>query len=358
MKLLNSVARFWAVFSFSLIVAGLALAGRDSSGVYTAPSNSFNPAVTGASINPTDWNAILDDLEAALTDSITGPSSVTDGSIVLFDGTNGRKVKESTDGDLPALAGLSGTGIAVRSAADTWVQRQVADTGNGVSVSNGTGVSGNIGLSLNYNGLAALSSGFAPQTDKLPIHDGANKHVTVESLLGIGNAAPGYIANRYYTGVYNVSTSTLTTSANRLYFVPFEIRSRETWTEIGIEVTTAAAGNARLGIYRIDMSTGEAGDLVLDAGTVDTSTTGLKPITISQSLDIGFYALVAIFDATPTVRRGNSYHPWWIGSFSPSVAGLTSYKSVTYGTLPSSAAGSIIYTGGFAAPTVWLRIVP
>lgn len=44
--------------------------------------------------------------------------------------------------DLAALEGLSGTGLAVRSAADTWVQRSIA-AGTGISVADGDGVSGN-----------------------------------------------------------------------------------------------------------------------------------------------------------------------------------------------------------------------
>lgn len=41
---------------------------RDSTtGVYTAPSNSFNPAVSGTVINSTHWNAALDDIETALS---------------------------------------------------------------------------------------------------------------------------------------------------------------------------------------------------------------------------------------------------------------------------------------------------
>lgn len=52
--------------------------------------------------------------------------------------------------DLSAVEGLSGTGIAVRTATDTWTTRSVA-AGTGLSVSNGSGVSGNPTLSLNAN---------------------------------------------------------------------------------------------------------------------------------------------------------------------------------------------------------------
>lgn len=85
---------------------------------------------------------------------------------------------QAFDADLSALAALSSTGIAVRSASDTWVQRSIAG-GTSISVSNGDGVSGNPTISVtglvigtnvqafdaDLSALAALSSfGFAVRT--------------------------------------------------------------------------------------------------------------------------------------------------------------------------------------------------
>src|SRR5262245_8274975 len=49
---------------------------------------------------------------------------------------------QPTDPDLTALAALGSTGLAVRTAADTWAQRALA-AGSGISISNGDGVAGN-----------------------------------------------------------------------------------------------------------------------------------------------------------------------------------------------------------------------
>lgn len=49
--------------------------------------------------------------------------------------------------DLAALEGLASTGIAVRTAANTWAQRSIA-AGTGISVTNGDGVSGNPTVAL------------------------------------------------------------------------------------------------------------------------------------------------------------------------------------------------------------------
>lgn len=50
--------------------------------------------------------------------------------------------------DLSAVEGLSGTGIAVRTAADTWTNRTITGTAGQLTVSNGDGVAGNPTLSL------------------------------------------------------------------------------------------------------------------------------------------------------------------------------------------------------------------
>lgn len=69
--------------------------------------------------------------------------------------------------DLAALEGLSSTGIAVRSASDTWVQRTITQPAAGITVTNGDGVSGNPTLAL-ANDLSALeglaSTGYAART--------------------------------------------------------------------------------------------------------------------------------------------------------------------------------------------------
>lgn len=52
---------------------------RASNGTYTAPTNSWNPAVEGTAVDETDWNSLLDDIETALTDSlsVSGKGKVT-----------------------------------------------------------------------------------------------------------------------------------------------------------------------------------------------------------------------------------------------------------------------------------------
>ena len=50
--------------------------------------------------------------------------------------------------DLTAIDGLSSTGIAVRTAADTWAQRQIVSADGSVTITNPAGVAGNVDLSV------------------------------------------------------------------------------------------------------------------------------------------------------------------------------------------------------------------
>ncbi len=74
---------------------------------------------------------------------------------------------EAWDADLDALAALGSTGIAVRSAANTWAQRSLAQPAAGITISNSDGVAGNPTLALS-NDLSALeglsSTGIAVRT--------------------------------------------------------------------------------------------------------------------------------------------------------------------------------------------------
>ncbi len=55
-----------------------------SSGTYTAPANSFNPAVGATTIDTVAWNAILDDLETALTESMARDGQTTTTAVIPF----------------------------------------------------------------------------------------------------------------------------------------------------------------------------------------------------------------------------------------------------------------------------------
>jgi hypothetical protein len=137
-------------------------------------------------------------------------------SIANADGSAGNPTL-SLANDLAALEGLGSTGIAVRTAADTWLQRSVA-AGTGISVSNGDGVSGNPTVTntgvLSITGTAnqvTASASTGAVTLSLPqnIHTGASP--TFTGLTLSGNLTTAGVASSLIpstTDTYDLGSST------------------------------------------------------------------------------------------------------------------------------------------------------
>jgi hypothetical protein len=109
--------------------------------------------------------------------------------------------------DLAALEGLGSTGIAVRTAADTWAQRSVTVTAStGLAVTNGDGVAGNITLagvdaSTTVKGVASFNS------TNFSVAAGA-----VNSIQNINTAATPTFAGLLASGTtFNLANATATT---------------------------------------------------------------------------------------------------------------------------------------------------
>lgn len=128
----------------------------------------------------------------------------------------------------------------------------------------------------------------------------------------------GLLAGYYYTspGWTGYTTGSLSSNAansnRKLVAIPFVVHHKQTFDRISIRVTTAgdASSVVRLGIYVAKLD-GTPGDLVLDAGTVALDSTGVKEITISQSLEPGAYWLAAVCDGlsatNPVFSKPSTY---------------------------------------------------
>ena len=109
---------------------------------------------------------------------------------------------------------------------------------------------------------------------------------------------------------------------NSTRFLPFYVNKTTTFDRIGIRSGTGFSGTAtvRLGIY--NTTSGQPGTVKLDAGTVSvTSSDTAYNITISQSLDAGWYWLAA---NTTSAATANNYlflttnaYGGYIGSSAP-----------------------------------------
>lgn len=111
--------------------------------------------------------------------------------------------------------------------------------------------------------------------------------------LGARPEYPIPVAGTWHTiGGGGASTNPIV--RNTEHAAPIWIPYRRTYDRIGIRVSTADINElVRLGIRTMNASN-RPGTVVLDAGTVDATTTGEKEITISTSLARGWYFLCAV----------------------------------------------------------------
>lgn len=132
--------------------------------------------------------------------------------------------------------------------------------------------------------------------------------------------------------------TTLAMTAGRLIAIPFIVCGSHRFTRIAVNVTTLSTLKARLGIYNNTLNDCYPGSLLLDAGEVDVTTTGLKEIVIDQTLDTGLYWLVIVCAATPTVRAA-AVASCMVGLGLDGTLATTPgngwYATITYGALPN-----------------------
>jgi hypothetical protein len=166
-----------------------------------------------------------------------------------------------------------------------------------------------------------------------------DRKLTIESLIkrvGRGQLA---VNGGYFTGDMSGTITTknpLTTSYLIRAFIPRAM----TVDRIGLEVTTLLnPSTIRLAIYTDVNDVPTA--LVLDAGTIDSSTTGYKEITISQALNAGWVWLGACCSSgTPAVKAsalatGQGYHTTGSTYSGFNVLGMSSNTWINGGAAPA-----------------------
>lgn len=207
--------------------------------------------------------------------------------------------------------------------------------------------------------------GYVPADHASRHQDGGRDEISIASLSGTPAALSTHEADidvhmadmfqTLRTGEYQALvnayyTSAVSIAANTLYAYPYVVARTLTIDRIGIYVQALSAGAARLGIYNTGTNL-YPGTLLLDAGTVDVSSTGLKAATVSQQLTKGVYFLVVVSNTTPDLHGGNTNRGGitllgqYTAGFGQTYAGWS--VAFTYAALPDpfTAGGSLINTG-------------
>lgn len=149
-------------------------------------------------------------------------------------------------------------------------------------------------------------------------------------------------------GVYEFAISTQTLTANIIRYGPFVVEDRSiTVDQLVTEVTTLqAASGVYLGIYNAD-SGWQPTSLVVDGGTVDSTTNGVKTATVNVTLPPGRYLWAVLSNAAVALRsfRGGSFM-----GFQTAIGATPLVPSVsvaqTYGALPSTGTAWTAEGGG------------
>lgn len=143
-------------------------------------------------------------------------------------------------------------------------------------------------------------------------------------------------------------------------FTPWVLSRSITIDRIGIHVTTAAAGtNVRIGIYT---ATDDLPDtLVAELGSFDTTSTGIKELTVSQVLPAGLLFIAMAKQGTYGAVKVYG-HSVWFGMPQPTTTYIMDYGSTRMyqngvtGALPATATALVsAFAGGL--PGAFVRVV-
>jgi hypothetical protein len=197
--------------------------------------------------------------------------------------------------------------------------------------------------------------------------------VTATSFVGNGSGltdVPGSglnpiaISGRYYFpwGMFPDTAGTRVVTSGRVYYYAFVCTKTTTWTRIGTRISSGVTGTARLGIYAVG-STGLPTTLLQDFGTVSTSISGEKEITISYQMNPGTYYLALVSSAAATFTGyflDERFMTFMYGLSSPTVTVATSlwYETSSGDTLPSTANTTLTAEDtSLRRPQIFLRVV-
>lgn len=225
----------------------------------------------------------------------------------------------------------------------------------------GTSTSANIGVSAGSTTAAGVLQ-LTDSTSSTSTTTAATPNA-VKSAYDLANnallkyATPWQVKYRSTYWYESRNGSTITTSVfvqNRVYCYPLFVSESITIDRLGVECVTANASTTwRIGIYNSD-SNGVPSTVLLDAGTVDTSTIGLKTITVNQTLSAGLYFIAGVWQggsASPTMRSYSASSGNWapIASTTQQSSGYSNEYHVdsitgSLGTISAPAIGSLSQT--------------
>ena len=189
----------------------------------------------------------------------------------------------------PYLKILSGAGHYLYLPVLTTTQRDALSAAAGYLIYNST-----TGQAEEYTGSTWRSVGQAILTTHTAVLDAHTKNIY--EVLRTGE---------YYTQSFGFNT-TFDLVASTLYAIYFLAARNMTVDRIACEVSAQAGQKIRMGIYQNGTNLAP-GALLLDAGEITLSATGIQALTINQALTKGIYFMAIVSNGAPTIKSAISY---------------------------------------------------
>ncbi len=189
------------------------------------------------------------------------------------------------DADLTAIAALTGTGFAVRSGADTWVQRSIDGTAGNIVVTDGDGIAGNPTIDLATVSQASSGSFVKVTLDTFGRVTGNTAVVTADitalvdgTYVNVAGDTMSSGANLTFVGGGEVlglpQTPSSDTAATSKYYVD-TVAAGLSWKQAVITASTANIDLAVGGLLTIDSIAVVDGDRVLVKDQTDPAENGI-----------------------------------------------------------------------------------
>lgn len=306
--LLNFVANEHINHSSVNITAGTGLSGG---GDITA-SRTLNIANTGVSANTYGNASTVSQITVNAQGQITAANNVGISPTLIG--------AQPVDADLTALAGLTGSGLVVRTGAGTATTRTIT-AGTGVSVSNGDGVSGNPTVGLGNTGVTAATYGSATQVPQVAI----NAQGQATSASNVSIAIPSSQVTDFNEAAQDAIGGILTDTAS----IDF------TYNDAGSQITAAVLP---AGVDHDSLLNFVANEHInhssvsINAGTY-ISSTGLGDITASRTINHANSAVTPAtyggVNAIPVLGIGATGHVDSATTVNPTAALLTGLATGT-----------------------------
>lgn len=149
---------------------------------------------------------------------------------------------------------------------------------------------------------------------------------------GVRNSPAAY----YSPASIQISATTGAMTAGRVFYAPFLLPGA-TVDRIGVDVTTGAAGNLRLGIYT--NNNGLPGQLLMGSSALDTTNIAFVEHSFTAiQLPQDWVWAAALFEATPTVTVGTAINGNIVGGPTPTTLARCIQAPLAYQALPATAA--------------------